>query len=509
MTEKMPSNWASARLEEICWINPRLDKNEFDPKCEVSFVPMPAVGAETGKIDVSSKRRFSDVQKGYTAFKQGDVLFAKITPCMENGKMAVVPPLHGGLGFGSTEFHVVRPEDGVLAKYLYFFLSSKRFRLDAEHHMTGAVGQRRVPTTYLAQSEIPIAPTPEQSRIVAKIEELFSEMDEGIENLKQAKAQLAVYRQALLKHAFEGKLTANWRAANAEKTEASGHLLVRIRAERRNHWEAAQLENFKLAGRQPPNSWRGKYKEPTSPKIEELPRLPGDWLWANADQICVQITDGEHIQPRYTSVGYPMLSAKNVRDGFVDFNDINFIAQEDFAACLKRCAPKKDDVLIVSVGATTGRAAIVGDCKPFSIVRSVLLLRPLFSPRFLLRWIQSPWCQKYISRASGSTAQAHLYISDTKSIPCPLPPLEEQDLIVEAIESQLSEITNLETEIYTNLQKAEALRQAILKKAFEGKLVPQDPSDEPASVLLDRIRAERASAAAATAKVKKKKLSKA
>src|SRR5206468_327194 len=150
-----------------------------------------------------------------------------------------------------------------------------------------------------------------------------------------------------------------------------------------------------------------------------LPPLPDGWCWASADQLCAQITDGEHIQPRYQPTGRPMLSAKNVRDGYVDFGDIDFIDDNSFVNCLRRCAPTENDVLIVSVGATTGRAGIVGRCEPFSIVRSVLLLRPLVAPRYLLRWIQSPWCQRYISRASGSSAQAHLYIGDTKRIPVP------------------------------------------------------------------------------------------
>lgn len=186
-----------------------------------------------------------------------------------------------------------------------------------------------------------------------------------------------------------------------------------------------------------------------------------------------------------------MLSAKNVRDGFVDFGDIDFIAEQDFANCLKRCAPTEDDVLIVSVGATTGRAAIVGSCEPFSIVRSVLLLRPLALARFLLFWVQSPWCQAYINRASGSSAQAHLYIGDTRNIPVALPPEAEQEAIVEAVEDQLSVIDHLEADLETKLKSAESLRQTILRHAFAGQLVPQDQNDEPASELLKRIAAER------------------
>jgi type I restriction enzyme, S subunit len=164
------------------------------------------------------------VKKGYTPFQREDVLFAKITPCMENGKMAVVPELHNGIGFGSTEFHVLRAYEGVGPNFLYYFVSSKSFRYDAEHNMTGAVGQKRVPTPYFEKCSIPLPPTNEQKRIVAKIEELFSELDKGIENLKTAREQLRVYRQAVLKHAFKGKLTAHWREQNKDKLETADQL---------------------------------------------------------------------------------------------------------------------------------------------------------------------------------------------------------------------------------------------------------------------------------------------
>ncbi len=146
---QLPKNWSLALLRAVAEINPTLDKSAFDDELPVSFVPMPAVEAETGKIDVSQTRRLGEVKKGYTPFQTNDVLFAKITPCMENGKMAVAPDLCNKLGFGSTEFHVLRAYRGIEPKFIYYFVSSKSFRFNAEHNMTGAVGQRRVPTPYL------------------------------------------------------------------------------------------------------------------------------------------------------------------------------------------------------------------------------------------------------------------------------------------------------------------------------------------------------------------------
>jgi type I restriction enzyme S subunit len=166
VNEGLPEGWCLAPLSEVVTFNPGIDKSLFVADDELPFVPMPAVEAETGAIDVSARRPFSKVKSGFTAFATGDVLFAKITPCMENGKMAVVPSLPQGVGFGTTEFHVLRPSNAILAAYVYYFVSSSALRHDAQHHMTGAVGQKRVPKRYLEAKEVMVPPLNEQQRIV-------------------------------------------------------------------------------------------------------------------------------------------------------------------------------------------------------------------------------------------------------------------------------------------------------------------------------------------------------
>lgn len=354
---------------------------------------------------------------------------------------------------------------------------------------TSAITVKHLSSRTVSDIPLPLPPVGEQQRIADTLDELFSDLDAGVAALERVRAKLKHYRAAVLKAAVEGALTANWREQHPD-TESAAAQLARILTERRRRWEEAQLAKFQAAGKCPPKDWQAKYKEPVGPKLDGSPLSQG-WCWATADQLCTLINDGEHIQPSYQPVGFPMLTAKHVRDGFVEFRNVEFIGKSDFDACLRRCAPEENDVLIVSVGATTGRAAIVGRCDPFAIVRSVLLLKPIVSARYLLRWIQSPWCQTYISRASGSSAQAHLYIADTKSIPVPLPPLEEQEAIVAAVEDQLSVIEHLEGDLEAKLKSAQALRRTVLRHAFTGQLVPQDPNDEPASKLLIRIAAER------------------
>jgi type I restriction enzyme S subunit len=249
---------------------------------------------------------------------------------------------------------------------------------------------------------------------------------------------------------------------------------------------------MKAAGKTPKDDkWKQKYNEPETVNSENLPLLPDGWCWVNADQVCFQITDGEHNQPPYQADGFPMLTAKHVQDGFVQMTDVKFINEKAFAKARFRCSPMNGDLLIVSVGATTGRAAIVSDCPPFAIVRSVLLLKPLIEATFILNWIRTLWCQAWIQKASGASAQAHLYINDTKKLPIPFPGIYEQKEIVNRIEKLFKIADNIEQQYQQTETDLETLNQSILAKAFRGELVPQNPNDEPASVLLERIRKER------------------
>jgi len=190
--------WPKVPLTEAVELNPKPDRRLLTDDTEVSFVPMAAVEAGSGQIDTSTVRPYAEVKKGYTHFCNGDVLFAKITPCMENGKMAVAKNLRNGIGLGSTEFHVLRPRDGVDPHYVYHFISSRSYRSEAAHHMTGAVGQKRVPLAFLEQSQIPLPEFDEQRRIVAEIEKQFSRLDEAVAGLKRVKANLKRYTKAVI-----------------------------------------------------------------------------------------------------------------------------------------------------------------------------------------------------------------------------------------------------------------------------------------------------------------------
>ena len=189
-------------LGELVELNPRLPKGSLDESSSVTFVPMAAVGADDGHIDVTAIRSYSEVRKGYTYFANGDVLFAKVTPCMENGKIAIAKGLVGGIGFGSTEFHVLRPRPDVDPRYVYCIVSSEAFRKEAARHMTGAVGLRRVPTAFMESVEVSVPPFDEQLSVVFEVDRqltIIQDIEGEVDlNLERSKA----LRQATLAKAF-------------------------------------------------------------------------------------------------------------------------------------------------------------------------------------------------------------------------------------------------------------------------------------------------------------------
>jgi hypothetical protein len=151
----LPHGWAASTLGEICQVNPsKPRRDEIAADAEVTFVPMPGVDANSGTIATPQIRGFDEVRKGFTAFRENDVIMAKITPCMENGKAAIAKGLRNGLGFGSTEFHVFRSRGAVLPEYVYYFIRQESFRSLAETEMTGSVGQKRVPADFVESAEI-------------------------------------------------------------------------------------------------------------------------------------------------------------------------------------------------------------------------------------------------------------------------------------------------------------------------------------------------------------------
>ncbi len=195
-------------LSEVVSINPKKPKLEFNDEQICSFVPMAAVSDVNGKIEAMEERPYAKVKKGYTYFEEDDVLFAKITPCMENGKACIAEGLNNRFGFGTTEFHVLRCGEKVLNKYLYYLVRAKWFREEAKQYMTGAVGQQRVPKTYLEDYEVLIPSIEEQEEVVRLLEYMLDKEFE-VEYLCDIEDKVELLKKSILSRAFRGELGSN------------------------------------------------------------------------------------------------------------------------------------------------------------------------------------------------------------------------------------------------------------------------------------------------------------
>ncbi|MEC0377791.1 MULTISPECIES: restriction endonuclease subunit S [Bacillus] len=208
-SEYIPCKWKWVRLGEVVQVNPPKKKlNEVSEEQKCTFIPMPAVSDKTGKIEEPEEREYGKVKKGYTFFLENDVLFAKITPCMENGKSAIARQLKNGFGYGSTEFHVLRTSEYVNEQYIHYLVRSQRFRAEAKREMTGAVGQQRVPKEFLLNYPFPLPPKEEQDAIVNILDDIFAKDNYSKFNL-QLESELDILKQCILSKAFRGVLGTN------------------------------------------------------------------------------------------------------------------------------------------------------------------------------------------------------------------------------------------------------------------------------------------------------------
>lgn len=205
-SKKLPVGWESVSLDSIAKINPPFEQGDLSLETEVNFVPMKCVSEITGEVDLSNIRTIKEVKSGHTNFKNGDIVFAKITPCMENGKIAIIDSLKSGTGFGTTEFHVIRLHSVLPRLYYFYFFIRKDFRKKAEASMTGTAGQMRVPSEFMRKVVIPIPPLDEQYEIVELLNSALKSITKLrktlLDNIFAAKS----LRQSILRRAFDGKL---------------------------------------------------------------------------------------------------------------------------------------------------------------------------------------------------------------------------------------------------------------------------------------------------------------
>jgi type I restriction enzyme S subunit len=482
----LAEGWAAVKLPDVCAINPpKPPADLLPPEAPVTFVPMPAVDADRGWIATPATRPFVEVRRGFTAFRDDDVIMAKITPCMENGKAAIARDLQNGLGFGSTEFHVFRSNGAILPKYLFHYIRQESFRKAAEAEMTGSVGQKRVPVSFLEETDLPLAPLAEQKRIVVKVEELLARVNAARERLARVPAILKRFRQSILAAACSGRLTADWR----EKHPIGGSADILNERIDRDHVGARSARNTK-------EKQIGK-NEPA----EQLFGLPETWAWVTLSQLGQEgrpiiygiIKPGPHVPD-----GVPYVRVTEMKDGVIDVHKLRRASQER-AAKFARATLVPGDLLISKDG-TIGRVAVVplelaGGNITQHLVRAAI--HPSMNRDYVVLAIRSTMIQRWLTAETLGVALQGVNVEDFRRLPIPVPPFDEQAEIVRQVEALLSRIDTIEAHVQASTIRAERMTQAIMARAFRGELVPTEAElartegrpYEPASVLLDRIRA--------------------
>lgn len=384
--------------------------------------------------------------------------------------------------------YFIRDSENLSLKFSYYLLLS--LNLEKLEASTAIPGLNR---NHAYDEIVLLPPLPEQHRIVAKIEELFSELDKGVENLKTAQTQLKVYRQALLKHAFEGKLTAQWRADNPDKLETADALLKRIQQERAQRYRQ-QLADWDAGGKQ---GSKPKVPKPMSTLTYEeravLPELPKEWLTARLGLMTCSVEYGTAAKSAKTGA-CPVLRMGNIQNGKFDWTDLVFT---DDQAEISKYMLMNGDVLFNR----TNSPELVGKSAYFNIERPAVFagylirvnqITTIADGRYVSYFLNSHIAKQHGNRVkTDGVNQSNINGDKLVNYPFPFCSLKEQKMIIDLLDARISEVDQLDQTLTTSLQQAEALRQSILKKAFSGQLVPQDPHDEPASALLARIKAER------------------
>lgn len=489
---ELPTTWCWTSIGDVTDVIGGGTPSTTNPKNFEGSIPWitPAdMSGYSGK-SISGGARFISEQgledSGARWLPEGTVLFSSRAPI---GYVAIASrPVTTNQGFKSFV-----PGYGLNSDYLYYWLTSAKQRAEA---LASGTTFLELSGAKAALITLPLAPTAEQTRIVAKLEELLSDLDAGVAELKAAQKKLKQYRQSLLKAAVEGALTAEWRAEHTP-TETGAELLQRILTERRACWEAKQLAKFKEQSKTPPKDWQKKYPEPVQPDVTELPLLPEGWVWASVDQLTPDdLANGRSVPT--AEVGAKVLRLTAVKEGKIDLRECKIGAWSDEDA--KQFAVVEGDLLIVrGNGSLTlvGRAGLVGHVAgqvayPDTMIR-LRVVDAVVSPS----WVGLVWDSNVVRshmerRARTSAGIYKISQPDIVSAPVPVPGLSEQARIGEAFAQQLDQISAAQTALEMGLRQSTAQRQNILRAAFTGQLVPQDLNDEPASVLLARIRAERA-----------------
>lgn len=501
---KPPTTWSWTRLLDLGEISPRNNAPDED---DASFIPMSGFSeVHMGRL-APETRKWGNIKKGFTHFKNGDVVVAKITPCFENGKAAVIDGLVHNIGAGTTELHVFRPiHAGILPGYIYLFLRSPYFAIEGEKSMTGTAGQKRLPTEYFATRALPLPPTAEQSRIVAKVDELMALCDK-LEAQQQARRTLQnALRQSSLQAVASAtsphELQITWvrlaenfgRLFHAPEDvdelrkavldlAVSGYLSNQSQLDEPSSTLKAKILAAKEAGIADGSFSRKKHVKPE--ELEET-TLPAHWEAITLDEAISTIDAGWSPaclrNPRDDETKWGVLKTTAVQV-------LRFLPHEhkELPASLDprpQYQIEVGDILITRAG-PKNRVGIccVADTAPPRLMISDKLIRfhivgDLINPRFVALCLSAGEPGRTVERLKSGMADSQMNISQDKlrSITIPLPPIKEQRRILEKIEALMKVIDSYSERLRKGSRLAEQAA-AVSVSSLTGIAIEQE--EEP------------------------------
>ncbi len=497
----LPEGWAHCDIGDVLDCVEMTGKDEQDR--EIWYVDISSIDNKSNRIQAPKRMNLIEApSRARQKIRSGDILFSTVRPYLR--KIAAVDQEFDG-EIASTGFAVLRVFKGVEPRYLFYKCISQDFvsALTGEQY---GVSYPVVKEEQIRAQPLELPPTDEQCRIVERIEMLFDEIDRGIESLRAVKTAIDLYRQSLLKSAFEGRLTSDWRAQNPDSLESRDALLAHIREERDAHYEVA-LHDWE----RDVSEWRKRSKKgrrPAKPKIPRcyspdysglhltLPELPHGWAWSHLG--CFSTGPEYGTTAKSSAQGeVPVIRMGNIQYGRINWADLVYTSDKEEIA---RYSLQLGDVLFNRTNSPelVGKTAIYRGERPalFAgyLVR-VNQINQVVSGPYVAHFLNSPLAREYgKSVKTDGVNQSNINGTKLQEYPFPFCSPDEQAEVVRILDTRLETVEILDIEIDASLARAEALRQSILKKAFAGELVPQDPEDEPAPALLARIRAERAEA---------------
>lgn len=502
---RLPATWCWTRLLDLGEISPR---NDAPDEADASFIPMSGFSEFHMGALVPEAEKWGHIKKGFTHFRNGDVVVAKITPCFENGKAAVIDGLKHGIGAGTTELHIFRPiHPGILPGYIYLFLRSPYFALEGEKNMTGTAGQKRLPTEYFATRALPLPPSTEQSRIVAKVDELMALCDK-LETQQQARRKLQnklrqSTLQAVASAASPHELQTSWarladnfgRLFHASEDVAELRRLILDMAMRGRLVDQDAIEE--PAGTLCAHIETKKHELSKIKKLklqkslskigdDEIPfDIPKGWEWIRLGQIA-ELINGDRgknypNKDEYISVGVPWINTGHIEpDGTLTRHHMNFISREKFDS-LNSGKIEPGDLVYCLRGATFGKTAFVTPYEEGAIASSLMIVRPIISSlsRFLYYYLISPLGRCQILRFDNGTAQPNLSANSVGLFSYPLPPLQEQSRIVSKIEQLMRVCDTLELQLQHSTEVAGHLAVAAVSSLTGIAIEQEGPMQAP------------------------------